>query len=315
MLGLSNWRRCIVNIFEYLTKDSKNKPYFDEDGNVYVDFSPAINGLGYFMDEGYPFDKRCYFATKEIYEKYAKIAITVTEDIDESFWDIRRPYFRLRGKPVTQEQAFDIIRRTDSLFRFMEIVHESDTFLSSFNFSNSILEKRDFTNRYGWVHPDGFIGINDTPTEKYPELYEFVIEWVRYLAEFYYLDIMIAFTCWEEVPPAVLKSPKYDLLETWEYNNAYDEKFLKAIVFGIHVHDDKVEILNRKDARIKYQEYNHLYGTQRERFVVDYCADNGIFEADLEYAKRCIASYGLDADEELHKLPKYLQKWFGMEEE
>ena len=297
-----------MNVFEYLTKESKNKSYFDKVGNVYVDFDPAINGLWYFMDEGYPLDNknRCYFATKEVYEKYSKIDITSMNDIDESFWNIRRPYFRLRGKPVTKQQAFDIIRRTDALLSYIQVICESDKFISAINFNNNILEKGEFSNRYGWVHTDGLIGINNTPTEKYPELYDFVIEWVRYLVEFPYLDIIIAFTCWNEVPPELLEKSKYDLIETWEYDYAYDEKFLKAIEFGIHIYDNKVEILSSKDTCAKYQEYDALYGKQRERFVVDYCADNGIFEADLWYVKRCITSYGLDADEELHKLSKYL---------
>lgn len=303
-----------MNIFEYLTKESENKPYFDEAGNMYVDFDPAVNGLGYFMDEEHLSDepKGYYFATKEVYEKYAKIDITVTDDIDESFWDIRRPYFRLRGKPITEEQAFDIIRRTDVLLSYIDAIRESGEWIPYINFENNILNKRHFENRAGWVHPDGLIGINDVPIEKYPESYDFIIEWFRYLLGFPCLDIMLAFSCWEEVPPEVWET--CDLIETWEYDKAYDEPFLKAIVFGIHVHDNKVEVLNSKDACAKYQEYDALYKEQRERFVADYYADNGIFEADFGYAKRCIASYGLDADEELNKLSKYLQEKFGMEE-
>ena len=311
-----------MNIFEYLTKDNKNKPYFDEDGNLYVDFEaidnnmddiPLGNGLKYFTDWEHLSDKPkgYYFITKEIYEKYANIEVTVADDINKSFWDIRRPYFRLRGKPVTQEQAFDIIRRTDCLLFCVDVIRESGKWIPYINFGNNILNKGHFENRAGWVHPDGLIGINDVPIEKYPELYDFIVEWLKYLAEFPYLDIMLAFSCWEEIPPEVWKM--CDLIETWEYDKAYDEPFLKAIVFGIHVHDNKVEVLNSEKACAKYQEYDALYKEQRERFVADYYADNGIFEADLGYAKRCIALYGLDADEELNKLSKYLQEKFGME--
>lgn len=293
-----------MNIFEYLTRNCKDKPYFDEAGNVYVDVQSGIDRhVRYFMQR---IDEDCFFLTKEDYEKYAKIEISLANDIDDSFYNVRRPYFRLRGKPVTREQAYEILRRVDRFFNNIDSVYSHDDFIECLNFRSNVLPNRSYSDRWGWCHPDGFIGINDI-TFKYPEDNEFIAEWVKYLAEFSFLDIMIAITNWDEIPPEVWDKMSEDLFYTndnWDADDTYDGLFLKSIYLGIYVHDNKVELLNSTDARARYIEYDALYGSQKARCSVDYCEENGIYEADLGYVRKCIESYGLDADEELAKLPE-----------
>ena len=133
-----------------------------------------------------------------------------------------------------------------------------------------------------------------------------------------YLDFMIAVTDWDEIPDYL-----WDLMEkSHEAAERHDDKlyrqysdeldrlqtsenypdFPEHIVYGIWVHDDKVELMTPERARENYLEYNHLYGGADEAiFTMDYYEKNNIHPADFEYLCRCIRSYGLDPDEVLAK--------------
>lgn len=291
-----------MNIFEYLTRNCKVKPYFDEAGNIYVDVTEGLDRhINIFMQR---ISEDNFFLVKEDYEKFATIEISLTDDINVGIWNVRRPYFRLRGKSVTKEQAFEIIRRVDRFFNSIDDITSHDDFINCLNFRCNIIPNEYFGDAtWGWIHTDGFVGVNDF-TFKYPKENEFVVEWVKYLAEFPFLDLMIVITNWDEIPPEVWYKMFDELSYTckyWDADDEYNEAFLKAIQFGIHVHDNKIELLNRKEAHIRYIEYDALYGTQKARCSADYNDVNGIFEADLEYVRRCIEAYGFDADDELAK--------------
>lgn len=49
-------------------------------------------------------------------EKLQDIQVIVDPEVAGMEFSVRQPYFRMRGRPVTEEQAFDIIRRTDHFF-------------------------------------------------------------------------------------------------------------------------------------------------------------------------------------------------------
>ena len=49
-------------------------------------------------------------------ENFQDIQVIIDPEAAGMDFDVRRPYFRMRGKPVTEEQAFDIIRQTDEFF-------------------------------------------------------------------------------------------------------------------------------------------------------------------------------------------------------
>lgn len=51
-------------------------------------------------------------------EKLQDIRVIIDPEVARIDFDVRRPYFRMRGRPVTEEQAFDIIRWTDNFFRW-----------------------------------------------------------------------------------------------------------------------------------------------------------------------------------------------------
>lgn len=113
-----------------------------------------------------------------------------------------------------------------------------------------------------------------------------------FLHTFPYLDLIIGVTVCDEV------LEYYDEFKTFE----------DAIAFGIYVHDNTVEILNKADTVKKYREYDRAYGQPSEKFVADYYDDNKIVQVSEQYLRKCIESYGLNVDEELSKVPEYVWK-------
>lgn len=251
-------------------------------------------------------------------EQFQNIQVIIDPEVAGIEFDVRRPYFRMRGRPVTEEQAFDIIRRTDNFFHFDMRIHgyPLEGLLEGRFVLDNVWYSPDFyPHPRGWVRPDGIVGQNNI-TGRYPEESEFLASVLPLKEAFPYLDLMIAVTDWDECPGYV-----WDLIR--RSNDAYkagdddlyrkyDEEFERAIsredypdfpehiVYGIWLHDDKIELMAPARAREKYLEYNRLYGGADEAiFTMDYYEEQGSTPADLDYLRRCIRSHGLDPDEVL----------------
>ena len=113
-------------------------------------------------------------------------------------FNVKRPYFRMRGRPVTEEQAFDIIRRTDSFFCFdMNLrchkYHLEGLVEDGYVLDNAWYSPDPFPAPRGWVRPDGIVGQNGF-TMKYPVESEFLKSVLPLKEAFPYLDLMIAVT-------------------------------------------------------------------------------------------------------------------------
>ena len=248
---------------------------------------------------------------------FQDIQVIIDPEVAGKDFDVRRPYFRMRGKPVTEEQAFDIIRRTDNFFSWdMDRFHLEGLVGDRFILSN-VWFSPNFYPHSGWTRPDGIVGQNGV-TGKYPEEEEFLYSVLPLKEEFPYLDLMIAVTDWDEIPDYLWDlmeksheaAENNDLDRYRQYHDEYDRlhtseaypDFPDHIVYGIWVHDDKVELMAPTLARERYLEYNRLYGGADEAiFTMDYYEKNGQFPADFAYLQRCIRSYGLDPDEVLVK--------------
>lgn len=232
---------------------------------------------------------------------YQNIQVIIDPEVAGMDFDVRRPYFRMRGRPVTEEQAFDIIRRTDNFFR-----NDMDKYcLEDLVSDRAVLDNVWYSPNYfphprGWVRPDGLVGQNDI-TGRYPNEDEFLESVLPLKEAFPYLDLMIAITDWNEFPEYV-----WDQLdeEGDEFQRAARREdypdFPEHIVYGIWLHDDKVELMAPARAREKYLEYNRLYGGADEAvFTMSYYEDHNIHPAGFAYLQRCIRSHGLDPDEVL----------------
>lgn len=297
-----------MKVMDYVVKHIKDAVSYDEAGNMLIDSSK----LSWFQQDNIcvptrRLDGDIDFISKEDYDKYNQYEIIASDDIDYDS-NVRRPYYRMRGKPVTKEQALDIIRKTDMFFGGITEIHSHKDYVGNGHFGGCLICKNHFPTGYSWVHVDGTIGTNSI-TDKYPELGELVGECFYKLRCFPYLDLVIAITNWDEIPPEAWEDPESEFHDKriYEYE-PYDEKFYESVVAGIYIHDKTIEVLKPADAVEKYKEYTSLYEKKREIYVPEYYEENGIAQVDLPYLKKCIEMYGLNADEILSKEPEWLWK-------
>ena len=220
---------------------------------------------------------------------------------DDSFktWrtTARRPYFRVRGPKITKEQAFDIIRKTDTQFTCMSDKQGNylDNKLNLVNTTN--LENRWFTTDIcpsfnGWCNPDGTIGYNDI-TSKYPELVEFLEDVYMLLKEFPYLNFVWAVTDWNEMPQYMWDKLFGSADSPQEWINEEYPDFNDNISILFWVHDNTLEIMEGQKAKEKYIEYNSLYGQDDGKFTQNYYDLQGKSPVDVKYLDKCLASHGL----------------------
>ena len=207
----------------------------------------------------------------------------------------RRPYFRMRGRPVTEEQAFDILCRTNMPLSYSQTGKYP---WKNLVYSSGILDNDWFDIfPHGWVRPDGTVGMNGVSGIKYPEENDIMTDIIDLELAFPYLDLVIAITDWDEVPDYVWKAlPENDEgLEREDYPD-----FLEHIICGLWLHNNTVELMAAERAREKYLEYNRLYGGQDEdMFKWRYCKERGLRPVDTAYLKRMIRAHGLDPEEVL----------------
>lgn len=296
-----------MTIFDFLLGKKKDNILLDDAGNAYLyyDADIAKSNIDHFMESTPEF----LFLEKEKYEALCRYEIILPKSEKIDFSTVRRPYYRMRGVPVTKEQAFDIIRRTDVIFHGIPEVCDHPDYIGDINFNNWLIQQNHFPKGYGWIHVDGTVGSNGI-TQKYPTTKEFVLEWLSKLIAFPYLDLIIAVTYWDEGPPDYW-------VDYWDSDNPIaegrrnferkenDREFYRAVNGGIYVHDHTIQIMDSTDTVLKYKEYDALYGKNWEKFIPEYYQNNGIKQVDLAYLRRCIEAYGVDADTALSKVYRY----------
>ncbi len=292
-----------INIIDYCLQgiaDRDSVMTFDESGNCYLSNSFTWNSILREISRTFFLNFTTWsLLTADQYQKLTAPEIIVDEEVREFKSFTRRPYYRMRGKKVTRDQASDIIRRVDNVFRSgTGAVQEHADYIGSMNFDSWIFDRHHYPRHYGWIHADGTVGC-DAITQKYPDVDEFIAEWFIKMMAFPYLDLVIAITDWDESPPSAASGFTYKC-------NHYDwtiPTFEESIVCGIWIHDQVLEIMSPKRTVKKYAEYVKLYeGKNRDKYLPEYYQDNGIVQADENYLKRCIEAYGLNADEELRKI-------------
>ena len=250
--------------------------------------------------------------------------VRVIIDSEVKCWDTdtRRPYYRIRGKRVSEEQAFEVIRRCDTFFSWELPLYDHPDYIHSQNFNMWWFASNHFPDKYGWIHPNGIVGINDI-MQKYPNIEELIGEWTMIAKNFPFLDLVVAVFCWNEqcserwqasdenynrfFEKAITeeeldrreKELRFTDLERDDSCRIYPkETFKSAFEVGVWLHGGIVEIMEKDRAYEKYIEYEKLFEESDPRiYMPEYYSE---FQPDIvtmEYLYKCVRAYGIDAPE------------------
>lgn len=177
----------------------------------------------------------------------------------------RRPAYWMRGKPVTPEQAQEIIRRTDRFFSGRDHVFVE-------NFDSWWFHPNHFPAMYGWCRPDGRIGL-DSITQPYPDAWTLARDAYRLLSAFPFLDFILLIWNTEEE----LGFRPYEL----------ETQGMPQPECGVHIHDNCVEFLCPKTAWERFCLYHRKYGESPVTYLSEYNQEQGENRVSREYLERC----------------------------
>lgn len=232
--------------------------------------------------------------------------------VDIDGFEARRPYYRIRGPRITEQQAFEIIRRTDRVFRISldSKKYVNLGYISPNTFGQVWFNKNYVPSPRGWSHPNGIIGANGV-TGTYPELWEITEDLIEFIKVFPFLDMVVAVTDWNEIPPyawdALLSDDKA-ISESAHYMDYPD--FIENIEIGFWIHNGVLEIMNKERAQRIYKEYEEKYEEpDKSIYLNEYYDDRNERPANFNYLRRLVAAYGLDPDAELKDFP--WKDWLG----
>lgn len=212
----------------------------------------------------------------------------------------RKPYYQMRGKPVTPEQALEIIAKTDYLF--------ADSLRVDGHIGSGFLRMKycNASAPHGWVHPSGAVGLNDFFVYKWARISEMAEDLTLLAGSFPYLDMFIGVSCWDEMPSERWAMCHDSLYKTYTHEYKYYKvnDFTDNIVLGIWLHDKTIEFVSSERAAKLYKEYDKLYADRPyEMFYPDYYKDYEPDTVNSEFIKKCFAVYGIDDPD------KFIENW------
>ena len=124
--------------------------------------------------------KKAGLKTKWREESEERVGLEQLSDIpgfewidEDSFVDMEKhPYFRMRGKRVTKEQAFDIISR-ESVDKRNQFIKRAENIIEESPALQFTEIKLHHTSRFDWIRswidPDGAVGETNYYAWKYPD--------------------------------------------------------------------------------------------------------------------------------------------------
>lgn len=276
----------IIKLFEKvgILRDTQ---VYDECNNLYIEFGDKYRENYDFLDEileSKGIDAEEYSCiTADTLKELSQIDIIIPDDLIDWESVTRRPYFQLRGKEVTPEQAFEIIRRTDEKFTGYDL---QDSLLL-WELSTQVIT--DYKHEYSWIHKDGTIGINGC-TGKYPNTTTLIRDSYMLLSNFPYLDFVWAIAFWDESP--------YDEITGERKDNITLDEFLSDIVIGVKVCNNTIKIMSKVDTQTEYKRYSRLYEKKNKKI---YDTSNNFWvkvtPEDKEYFKRLAIANGLTPED------------------
>lgn len=198
---------------------------YDEAGNCYLDLSDMdlfIDITPFFRKYAVETEPFQYFMDKKTVDRVNAVKIVVDDiSVLRHEFIARRPYYRLRGKPVDKE-TMEYLSENGYSSQFMTI-HEGGT-----------------VGKTGWMY-------------KFPALMEVVAEFVELQMIYPFMDYCMAVSMWNECNPKDVHADyKYEEKE-------YDKEFYDSLELGIRVQGNKIEVMNAFTAAEMYKRYADIY--------------------------------------------------------
>ena len=232
---------------------------------------------------------------KGYYEELSKIRVKIEEDCLEYDPCARRPFYKLRGKSVTEEQAVEIIARTDEVFEFdLRKQRDSEKFISMTHIRNFWLVKDFFPPSHGWIHPSGLVGGNGI-TDKYPTFGQLMADVVDLKLAFPHLEFILAVSEWDEIPPEAWEDPNRHKKPEEDYQG-----FEEVIEIVFHSHDDVIEAFTKTKGTKAWKKWKPVYeqGIRNTRiYTSEYYYDKKENPVSREFLEKCMRVHGLTVED------------------
>lgn len=195
----------------------------------------------------------------------------------------KSPAYWMRGNDVTSEQAFEIIRRTDSIFGHLPM----DGFPANYSIrTQDFIPLHCFESfwfdqpHFGWCRPDGRIGI-DSVLSGAPSAHELVLDGIRLLKAFPFLDLMV-------------------LIWDCEGSDRFDPMLLQSkgmpqIACGVRLHKNTIELLGAENAWRQFCEYQAACAYSPMEYWDGYNRQTNTYWTDSDYLDRCLVAGVINA--------------------
>jgi len=227
----------------------------------------------YRFDECIEYMKKAGLKTKWREESEERVDLEQLSDIpgfewidEDSFVDMEKhPYFRMRGKRVTKEQAFDIISR-ESVDKRNHFIKRAENIIEESHALQFTEIKLHHTSRFDWIRswidPDGAVGETNYCAWKYPDGLRLMEEHMLNAKRYPFLKYVIVYTMHD----AVSREDLY--YEDGIFHDIEDRIFWGGFEYALWVHDGGVERVDRDKAKELYEEYQSEYPCE-EMFMRD----------------------------------------------
>lgn len=203
---------------------------FDDEGNCSLDMSFVQKDAGdcsFFQMIGTESGDQKVFVEKETVDKIRQVLIVVEELYQVKYrLHARNAYYRVRGNDLTEEQ--------------LAMVYDDESLPM-----------------YHMFHRDGTLGCTGSLDDS-TNIMQLVIELLEAQLKCPFLDYTMAITWWDEMHPAARECADPEQAAKYE-GKEYDDDFYTNIETGICVRENKIEILDRFQAKERYKIYADLY--------------------------------------------------------
>lgn len=191
----------------------------------------------------------------------------------------RRPAVWMRGRTITPDQAFEVIRRCDRFFQpwpsaDREEVRPPDGVWVQ------LLESSLFENGVGWCRPDGRIGWDGTCRIKNPLEEELLESGCLLVKQFPFLDLFFLF--WDSEETEAFTPGQLAL------------HGMPQPEFGLRFRPGRVEIYGPHDAWETFCRFQAEYGEAPETYDESEQMSRGTAGVDRAYLDRCLRANAMD---------------------